>query len=194
MRVLVAAISVAALSNHLNAQVEVASGSVGGNSYEVFADRDISWTAAEANAVGLGGYLATVTSAGQDSYLAGLDPSGEYWLGGYQSSTEMVATNGWNWVHGKGTFPGVNGASGFTQSFSDWAPGEPNDYYGPGSEQYLAIGLEGAALWNDEGALGNISGYVVEFSSVPDNNGLFIPMGLTFAALALAQRRFAKAA
>ena len=119
-------------------------------------------------------------------------------LGGYQDPknplSATIATAGWTWVNGQGTFPGVNGATGFTQSFSDWAPGEPNDYYGPGSEQYMAIGLEGQNLWNDEGALGNISGYVVEFSCVPDNNSLLIPMGLTLVGLAVAHRRFAKTA
>lgn len=198
VRIIASALAAAALSTQSHAQTLVASGHYGGDKFEVFTDSGVSWTTAEANAIGLGGYLATDLNAGENNYIASIDPSGEFWLGGYQdpknSLSATVATAGWTWVNGQGTFPGVNGANGFTQSFSDWAPGEPNDDYGAGSEQYMAIGLEGKNLWNDEGALGNISGYVVEFSCVPDNNSLLVPMGLTLAGLALAHRRFAKTA
>ena len=70
---------------------------------------------------------------------------------------------GWTWVNGEGTFPGQDGQP----IYSQWSDtGEPNDSFGPGSEQYLGVGFWGH--WNDESYLSNVSGYVVEFQSVPD--------------------------
>ena len=84
MRILASAIAVAALSTQSHAQTLVASGHYGGDKFEVFSDSGISWTAAEINAVGLGGYLATDLNSVENNYIASIDPSGEYWLGGYQ--------------------------------------------------------------------------------------------------------------
>jgi len=190
IKTIAAAAVLAAVSTNLQAQTLVNSGTYGGNSYQVYDDPKIDWADAETFATSHGGFLAVVLNSAQNNYIAGLDPRGEYWLGGYQTPGELNKTNSWNWVHGGGTFPGVNGATGFTQSFSDWAPGEPNDDYGPGSEQWLAIGLEGAALWNDEGNLNNMTGFVVEYSRVPDSGSLIASFGLTFLGLAAAHRRF----
>jgi hypothetical protein len=195
-QILITAIGIAGLSqvSAVNAQSLVQSGSYGADNYEVYSDAGVTWSAAEAFAASKGGYLATVTSAGEDNFLAQLDPSGEYWLGGFQNPiTTTDPTLGWTWLHGDGTFPGANGGSVFTS----WAPGEPNDDEGPGSEQYLAIGLEGAGNWNDEGDLDEISGFVVEYSpktysAVPDNGSLLIPLGMAFVGLAVVQRRTAK--
>jgi len=106
-------------------------------------------------------YLASITSAAEESFVNTNvfgGQNGEYWLGGYQNPISTpVATANWVWV------------SGDAWSYSDWAGGEPNDYYGPGSEQYLGGNWGGLKQWNDEGALGNVSGFVVEKTvSVPE--------------------------
>ena len=70
---------------------------------------------------------------------------------------------GWTWVNGEGAFPGTVSRA----PFANWYAGQPDDFYGPGSEQYLAIGLYPG--WNDEGKVTNIAGYVVEFELTLDN-------------------------
>jgi len=132
--------------------------------YALFVSEEISWLdayeqAVEANLDGCQGYLATVTSAQENQFL--IDNFGEeigtsgygFWLGGYQDPGVGPAASGWQWVTGE------------PWSYSNWAPGEPNDAYGFASEQHLDIfGTEssGVGLWNDEEYLPNVRGYIVE--------------------------------
>ncbi|MGO8679235.1 MAG: lectin-like protein [Limisphaerales bacterium] len=147
-----------------------------GHYYQVVGDQGVDWATANALADastfdGLGGHLATITSAGENSFVTGLLPSGgnEYWLGGYQVPPDQpIATAGWTWVNGEGTFPGVNGAFGYANAYSNWNAGEPNDNFGLASEQFMAIwastgGGNVRGTWNDDGDLGDITGYVVEY-------------------------------
>ena len=90
-------------------------------------------------------------------------------------------------MNNEGTFPGVNGASGSDNSYSNWNPGEPNDAQGPGSEQYLGINHGNVGGFNDEGDLSLIGGYVVEFdpNTVP-GGGLppgFVPDAASTSAM-----------
>jgi uncharacterized repeat protein (TIGR01451 family) len=147
-----------------------------GHYYQVVGDPGVDWATANALAEaatfeGLGGHLATITSAGENSFVTALLPSGgnEYWLGGYQvPPTQPIATAGWTWVNGEGTFPGVNGAFGYANPYSNWNAGEPNDNFGVASEQFMAIwasngGGNVRGTWNDDGNLGDLTGYVVEY-------------------------------
>lgn len=182
-----------------------------GHYYEVFQAPGIPWINAESDALslfymGLEGHLATITSASEDSYVGAAVSAagpGEFWLGGYQNPiTELVATAGWTWVNGEGTFPGVNGAPGFDNNYSNWNPGEPNDAYGPGSEQYLGINLGNVGGFNDEGNLNLIGGYVVEFDPNTNPNGGLVGtpdaaatmplLGMGMLAVAAFARRFKK--
>jgi hypothetical protein len=110
----------------------------------------------------LKGHLAVITSAEEDAFIdqlrfkCGLE---ELWTEGYQPVNEVVPTANWRWVQTGEPIPGFNGSG----AYSNWQVGEPNDYYGPASEQYLGIGKGGAFGWNDEGYLGNIHGYVIEY-------------------------------
>jgi len=129
--------------------------------YGVVNDRGCSWTDAAFTVVD-GWHLATVTSASeQRSLISGLRGlHGEYWLGGYQTGTGNNPEDDWAWVTNE------------TWEYRNWAPGEPNDYFGDGSEQHLAVWSlwgESRWLWNDEAYLPNISGYVIERTqSVPE--------------------------
>ncbi len=136
-----------------------------GHYYDIVSAHGITWndanTAASSSSyLGLMGHLATITSANEESFVVSLITNGgEYWLGGYQNPiTETVATAGWTWVNNEGSFPGTDSSS----PFAIWNPSEPNDFYGPGSEQYLALTPTG---WNDEGNLADINGYVLEYES-----------------------------
>jgi hypothetical protein len=177
-----------------------ASGSYGGSYFEVVqdgsfssGDETTSWegarTAAQASSYnGVSGDLVSITSAGEGAFITSLFAGigGEYWSGGFQNPiTEPVATAGWTWVDGQ-TFPGDNGES----VYANWASGEPNDAGTPGSEQYLGLNLEGPGAWNDEGNSYEISGYVVEYSSVPDGGMTASLLGGALVGLGALRRKW----
>jgi hypothetical protein len=142
-----------------------------GHYYQVFAQYGITWEDAKATAEAmtygcLKGHLATITSYDEDVLIDQLRRQcrlQELWVGGSQPVGELVATANWTWITGEGAISGSNGG----ETYSNWRFGEPNDYYGPGAEQYLTVGLFNEFVWNDEitdgGGFGNIQGYVVEF-------------------------------
>jgi hypothetical protein len=107
--------------------------------------------------------LATITSREeQEALICGLQGlRGEFWLGGYQSNRHAGPADDWAWVTGE------------TWNYRNWAPGEPNDYFGCATEQHLAVSSAWGTsqwLWNDEGYLPNIRGFVAERTteSVPE--------------------------
>jgi hypothetical protein len=151
--------------------------------YQVFKANGISWVDAQECLAGkkyegVPGHLATLTSQAEDEFVNKLrrksfDGSGgltrpEVWVGGFQESCaagvapEKLPSCGWKWVNDEGPIstPGFQ-----LPSYSNWLGGEPNDNTGPNSEQHLAIGLRNEFGWNDEGALGNIGGYIVEYDT-----------------------------
>jgi hypothetical protein len=85
---------------------------------------------------------------------------GEYWLGGSQAAATGNPEDDWTWTTGE------------AWEYTNWAPGEPNDAHGSGSEQHVAVwSMWGSDnwLWNDEGYLPNITGFIAERShSVPE--------------------------
>ena len=99
--------------------------------------------------MGAGYHLATITSREEQRTLQKLlrGLRGEFWIGGYQDGSDK-----WHWVTDE------------RWRYTNWAKGEPNDYYGHDSEQHLAIWK-----WNDEGNKGNISGFIVERGIKPHN-------------------------
>jgi hypothetical protein len=129
--------------------------------YNAYSSTDISWDAAIAN-IEDAWHLATIASREEQDMLGtGLQGvSGEYWVGGFQSAAEKSPADGWSWITGE------------EWGFEEWAPGEPNDFYGPGSEQHLAVwSFSGADRWswNDEGCNSNICGFIAErTASVPE--------------------------
>ena len=181
VRNLLSGLAVTAL---LSANAWAAPISFGGHYYDVIAAQQITWDNARAAALssfylGLQGHLVTITSAGEDAAVTAAilqNGSGEMWAGGYQTPDNNPVPNaGWTWVNGEGSFPGVTSAS----PYANWAGGEPNDYYGVASEQYL--GLNFGNGWNDEAALQNIYGYVIEYDpqTIDDVNVVPEPASLT---------------
>ncbi len=155
-----------------------------GHSYEVIRSAGINWNDANAAATAAGGYLATITSADEDAFVWGLVQAaqlGQVWGGGYQDAGENDPAGGWKWVTGE------------CWTYSNWAPNEPNDNYGPGSEQHLGLNWQNLGHWNDEGNLNNLFGYVIEWGDytkcVPDGGATALLMGASLMGFAFFRRK-----
>lgn len=129
--------------------------------------------------MGQQGHLATVTSAGENSFVASLAGGQLAWLGG---SDDGAAVNDWTWRAGP--------EAGQAFSYTNWNSGEPNNCCG--GENYVHINWGGLGLWNDHGgpsSVGQSNGYLVEYSApIPEpTTALLWLAGL--GALAAARRR-----
>jgi hypothetical protein len=101
-----------------------------------------TWTTARSNCVSMGGYLVTITTSGEQSFIFNIWPSG--WIG----LTDEVNEGTWRWVTGE------------TYSYTNWNSGEPNN---AGNEDYVQFVSNGR--WND--LPNNVSlPYVLEFNYV----------------------------
>ncbi|MGI0116203.1 PEP-CTERM sorting domain-containing protein [Zooshikella sp. RANM57] len=146
-----------------------------GHYYE-YISSPLIWTAARTAALsmshlGLPGYLATVTSVAENTFLTGLGAT-TGWLGG----SDMAVEGDWRWMDGPeaGTQFWLGGP---TSAFASWGPGEPNNL---GGEDFLELS---SGTWNDLGS-GSRLGYFVEYSAttpLPDP----IPVPATIALFGL---------
>ena len=140
-----------------------------GHYFEFISSTDISWTAAYTAAnsktyFGLQGYLATITSSAENTFVySKINAFG--WLGGSDATSEGV----WKWVCGpengtqfwQGTYSGGNAVG---EMYNNWAVNQP-DNWSPG-EHYL--NFWSGDHWNDypNVATGSIAGYVVEYGGM----------------------------
>jgi PEP-CTERM motif len=139
-----------------------------GHYYE-FVQSQVTWQAALSAAatnsyLGNQGYLATITSAQESSFIFNNVSSGGNWFSGTDEAVEGV----WKWVAGPeaGTVFWNGGPGGSSPTYANWAPGsEPNNCCG--GENYLH-NFAGSAFWNDlrPDNLGFINGYVVEYGGL----------------------------
>lgn len=143
----------------------------GGNDhyYEFVVAPNIKWTDADAAARlrsfhGVSGYLATITSAAENAFMADnfsaeAGPFQDGWLGGYQDTTApdySEPAGGWRWV------------SGEPWAYTNWFSGIPHQPDDDGGNQnYLRSNVN--FQWDDlenvpsSPALQLISGYFVEY-------------------------------
>ena len=137
-----------------------------GHYYDFITASGISWTAAKTAAEGLSyyglpGYLVTVTSQGENDFIANR-LQGQGWLGASDDAVE----GDWRWVSGPeaGTlfWQGNGAGSAIGGNYNNWAPGEPNNLGGENYATFLT-----SAQWNDgQLASGSIQGYVVEYGGI----------------------------
>lgn len=148
----------------------------GGNDHYyqlVIAPSGITWLDASTAAQTAGGYLATLTSASENTFvynLAAQDNSAWFidspnnglgpWLGGYQSPASPEPAGGWNWVTGE------------LWSYTNWASGEPSNFSGI-EDRLQLFGSQTlmASTWNDIPSSGNADGparaYIIEYNTTP---------------------------
>ncbi|MBT8097377.1 MAG: hypothetical protein HKN35_00040 [Woeseia sp.] len=159
--------------------------------YEVFGSNGITWDNAKSAVVspinlghiGLRGYLATLTSSDEDSFVDGLRQTattgmapvltrGQVWIGGSQADNQASPGDGWQWENGEGAIPGTDSVTPYANWGNNAAASdvEPNDFFSEAEdneENHLTLGFFGLGNgWNDEGNLGNIGGYIVEYEIV----------------------------
>ncbi len=149
-----------------------------GHLYEYIAD-EATWTEAEAAAelltrYGATGYLATITSAQEQAFVAAR-LAGPGWFG----ASDVGSEGAWYWVTGPETgtqfWQGAGNGVAVDGMYSNWNDEEPND---SGSNEDCGQFLSGAGSdgkWNDLPCTGfSLPGYVVEFGApenVPDTAG-----------------------
>jgi pectate lyase len=168
-----------------------------GHFYEFVPDSGISWdvardAAAARKLFGLQGYLVTVTSAEENTFV-GTNLSGQGWMGASDVAQESI----WRWVTGpEGLLDSGQGLHFFTQNaananspslnsvysgnvggggtaiggaFIGWRTfgnAEPNDY-NPGEDYGIFLGVDN---WNDYNIAGGdvpSVGYVIEYGGMP---------------------------
>ena len=169
--------------------------SVTGHYYEIVQSNGIDWddakTAAEASTLyGLTGYLVTITSAAENSFVSS-KINKNAWMGAsdnssYTSNTHATTEGTWEWVTGPEngkTFtcqPAGQGRGAVAAhedcevhsdtTYENWANQEPNDCCksgtgNQGEEDYLHIKANGK--WNDYDIDTTVNYYIIEYGGMP---------------------------
>ncbi|RME46009.1 MAG: hypothetical protein D6791_09355, partial [Chloroflexi bacterium] len=173
-----------------------------GHYYEFVSAPKISWTDAKAAAegrsyYGLQGYLVTVTSQGENDFVAGklqgrgwmgASDAGHdkrwFWVTGPEADTWFFTQNGYNpnGANSCGKGPAAQQPGDF---YTNWAPEEPNDYRDgcADNENYGHFFENGT--WNDYPvSSGLIAGYVVEYGGMPGDPTLSLSGQVTIHVVA----------
>jgi hypothetical protein len=114
-----------------------------------------TWTGAEAEALAMGGHLASITSLAEETWIDNkFSTLTTYWIGG----TDAALEGRWVWTTGE------------LWSYANWAWGEPNNAF---PEHYLVKNITWYGIntnqWNDEqdgGYTGPHQG-IIEVGTVP---------------------------
>lgn len=133
------------------------------------------WAGANTAATGLGGYLISITSAAEQSFVtesswfeykvtdgAGFGP----WIGAVQPPGSTEPAGGWLWSSGEGIL---------ASTCSNWEVGEPNNTNGEEAGHMWNFAL----TWNDLSVeMSNAGGFIVEYNLNP------VPEPEAYAAMA----------
>lgn len=143
---IISALAIACLDSISNGQSVIdgpIQSPVNGHYYSVLSNSN--WTDAEAASQALGGYLATVRSAAEETWIQQTFSAYPYlWIGLYDPTQQVVAgqahANNFVWVDGE------------TSAYRDWAGGEPNNFNGDEYWTELVLtnsSTDPSGTWND---------------------------------------------
>ena len=139
-------------------------------SYYKFVNSGVTWNSARVAARsstlnGMAGYLATVTSASEFTFIKNKAGASQVWLGGSDVSSEGV----WRWIDDPGVpadesgvqfWQGAGAGYATNGMYTSWNTGEPND--SGGNEDALQI--ESSGNWNDLPTNSTTLPYVIEYT------------------------------
>jgi hypothetical protein len=96
----------------------------------------MSWSAAEAEGISLGGHLATIRSSDENQWIMTAFAGGApYWIGIYQLPGSQEPDGGYVW------------SSGEPVAYTNWMQGEPSDQ--GGVEDFGMLVMAWGGKWND---------------------------------------------
>ncbi|MFK7836307.1 MAG: VCBS domain-containing protein [Sulfitobacter sp.] len=137
-----------------------------GHYYQFVPSNDFTWTEARADAALKGGYLGTITSAGEQAFVQGLAGGSVAFLGASDAAVEGE----WRWVEGPETgqqfWQGDLNGSAIGGAYTNWNSGQP----GPGAAGEDILHFFGDGTWNDLADIDTPSttfGYILEYSGAP---------------------------
>ncbi|GLC29699.1 DUF5050 domain-containing protein [Clostridium omnivorum] len=122
--------------------------------YELI-DLSMSWKDSEAYCEKNGGHLVTITSKEELDFVNNMIKGGtkdRYWLGASDEQQEGT----WSWVTGE------------QFAISSWNTGEPNNYYGYHSENFLMSNKDGQWMDVSNDSLVSLYGFICEYESKID--------------------------
>jgi hypothetical protein len=154
----------------------------------------ITWTDANNAAAAQGGYLATITSAAENTFVFNLVNDQTYWfqsannhgpwIGGFQPPGSPEPAGNFQWV----LQPGASVAEPF--SYTNWTTGEPSN--DGGTEDRIDLFKNGtgrAATWNDAPDSNTfVRSYVVEFNT-PEPSAASLALLIGFAVTGRRKRK-----
>ena len=132
-----------------------------GHYYRV-SDSTASWstakTAAEASTFGgVSGYLATVTSAAEKTYILNRMSDG-VWIG----ASDIASEGNWRWAGGPENNISFWNGGAVGGAYANWQAAQPDNF--SGNENCLEMRLNFSESWNDENC-GSSRRYVIEYGA-----------------------------
>jgi len=119
-----------------------------GSRYEIVIG-SYTWQQAKMDAEKRGGHLVTMATEQEwndvKALIAARGTTNTYWGG----ATDEVKSGDWKWIDGTAV------------TLSKWSASEPNEYFGPNSENHLQIYSDGT--WNDLPSNYTLVGYICEY-------------------------------
>lgn len=181
-----------------------------GHYYEFIGAEQTDWltdnaAATAMNYAGFQGYLATITSAGENAFIMGVADGNLSWIGASDDASQGTTEGRWVWTGGpeagQNFWNGLSGGAAVGGAYTNWNGGEPNN--AGGAENFIELNWAGSSGWNDAGTSTPqtiANGYIVEYGgtggAVPEPAGwglMIVGIGST-GALLRNRRRMAFAA